>query len=322
MHNPATMKKERSSLVAFVLLTLLVVYFLYAMLSTAYHHGVMEGKLEKTYHVPEKPQTEEAEVFDHRQLMKPTDELITMGKTLYTNNCVSCHGETGLGDGPSGKNLSPRPRDYHAPDGDWKNGTSVLNMYHTLEKGINGMPNFPVLNPKQKYAVIHYVHATFMKERGYATDSQAAIDVLPKAGAAVALKIDPYTETRIPVSLAIDRIVEKAKEGVPVSKAFDNLHPGMKISVGQALYARNCQGCHGPNGEGTIPVETRSALQLQELAWGASLLKKDAAWVNNYDQFRTIVSKGQPNGVKPGFATFTDQEMKSLYDYTKSLAKD
>lgn len=31
------------------------------------------------------------------------------GKMLYAKNCSSCHGLSGNGDGPAGKNLNPRP---------------------------------------------------------------------------------------------------------------------------------------------------------------------------------------------------------------------
>ena len=36
-----------------------------------------------------------------------TDEVLAAGEALYLDNCASCHGETGFGDGPAGASLDP-----------------------------------------------------------------------------------------------------------------------------------------------------------------------------------------------------------------------
>ena len=41
--------------------------------------------------------------------LQSTAENIGAGKKLYEQNCASCHGLTGLGDGEAGKGLNPRP---------------------------------------------------------------------------------------------------------------------------------------------------------------------------------------------------------------------
>ncbi len=40
--------------------------------------------------------------------------IIAEGKVLYEGKgtCVSCHGRTGMGDGPTGRRLNPGPRDF------------------------------------------------------------------------------------------------------------------------------------------------------------------------------------------------------------------
>lgn len=38
-------------------------------------------------------------------------ENISAGRILYSINCTSCHGESGLGDGVAGKSLDPPPAD-------------------------------------------------------------------------------------------------------------------------------------------------------------------------------------------------------------------
>lgn len=46
---------------------------------------------------------------DARNPLRPTPENLRAGKALYAQNCQSCYGTTGMGNGPAGKDLNPPP---------------------------------------------------------------------------------------------------------------------------------------------------------------------------------------------------------------------
>jgi mono/diheme cytochrome c family protein len=41
--------------------------------------------------------------------LRPTAGNLKAGEALYAQNCESCHGAAGMGDGPAGKDLDPPP---------------------------------------------------------------------------------------------------------------------------------------------------------------------------------------------------------------------
>ncbi len=43
--------------------------------------------------------------------LAPTKETMAAGKALFADNCASCHGASGRGDGEAGKELNPPPAD-------------------------------------------------------------------------------------------------------------------------------------------------------------------------------------------------------------------
>ncbi len=209
MHNSHSQPREFAPLIIFVVVALLSTYIVFLVASIPFKQGMTEGVVEATYARPwEEKKEEEAEVFDHSDLIEADEELIKLGKAIYGNNCKSCHGDEGLGNGPSGMNLAVKPRNFHQ-DENWLNGKSAFQMYQTLENGVGqGMAAFPSLNPKQKYAVIHYIHDSFMQENGWPEPTEEELSQLPAPAADTGgVNIDPYTDDRVPVRYAMEKLL-------------------------------------------------------------------------------------------------------------------
>lgn len=63
------------------------------------------------------------------------DPLLVEGRAIYLARCVSCHGESGKGDGPIAKGLSgPPPRDL--TDREWKHGDAPERVLAVVRRGV------------------------------------------------------------------------------------------------------------------------------------------------------------------------------------------
>jgi mono/diheme cytochrome c family protein len=74
------------------------------------------------------------------------------GKTIFTTNCASCHGEGGKGDGPVGAALQPPPRDFTKAefkfdaDKDGKTGTDA-DLKGVITQGAGAFGGSPLMAP-------------------------------------------------------------------------------------------------------------------------------------------------------------------------------
>lgn len=130
-----------------------------------------------------------------------TPELVAHGKEIFTQQCLTCHGPQGHGDGPASGSLNPKPRNFTITDG-WKNGRAPSQVFFTLSKGLNSMPSFASLSTDDRWSAAHYVTTL-----GPNVQTDTAADYA-KIG------VDPTKETMgnqpkaIPIDLAIDLTAE------------------------------------------------------------------------------------------------------------------
>jgi mono/diheme cytochrome c family protein len=100
-----------------------------------------------------------------RQLAAATPESVAHGRRLYTQNCASCHGPEGRGDGPQVKDLKnengwpTRPRDLTR--GVFKGGGDPERLYARIVLGMPGtpMPASTTLKPQEIGDLINFVRS-------------------------------------------------------------------------------------------------------------------------------------------------------------------
>jgi mono/diheme cytochrome c family protein len=92
----------------------------------------------------------------------PADKTsLAMGQQLFKNNCTICHGDTGVGDGPMGKqiaikaNLTDAARMTKQTDGE---------IFWKISKGKDPMPaTEPKLPEQARWSLVNYVRTLVKK---------------------------------------------------------------------------------------------------------------------------------------------------------------
>ncbi len=84
---------------------------------------------------------------------------LAKARNLYANNCASCHGEKGYGDGIAAKNLVPEPTNFH--DKARYQQRTLFSLYSTITEGVAGtaMPSFKQLNEQDRWSLAFMVGA-------------------------------------------------------------------------------------------------------------------------------------------------------------------
>jgi mono/diheme cytochrome c family protein len=70
---------------------------------------------------------------------------LRLGRGVYRHYCVTCHGETGAGDGFNAYNLDPRPRDLTDPA--FQKKKSDADLADAIRRGGSGVGLSPLMPP-------------------------------------------------------------------------------------------------------------------------------------------------------------------------------
>jgi len=79
------------------------------------------------------------------------------GAMLYANNCASCHGANGAGDGPAAVGMEPPPVDF--TDKDRYQQRTLYGLYNTMTQGVEGtgMMAYTELSDEERWSLAFYV---------------------------------------------------------------------------------------------------------------------------------------------------------------------
>lgn len=179
---------------------------------------------------------------------------------LFRRHCVTCHGISGDGAGPTAISISPPyPRDFRS--GVFKYTSTragkplASNLRRTLLRGIpgTGMPSFAQLQPEELDALIEYVRYLSIRGETELHLLRAVVDdddplaletdyvlrdgVMPAANSWAEPEADPGRW-----------VISPPSQPTLVSSSLAD-----SIVQGRALYATKetqCVKCHGPDGDG------------------------------------------------------------------------
>ncbi len=133
-----------------------------------------------------------------------TPELVSHGKELFGQQCVSCHGVEGKGDGPAAAALDPHPRNFHQTEG-WQNGWKPSQIFYTLQHGARGaMSSYATLPAEGRWALAHFVASLNPQPKTDDTADLAQVGVDSVKGTA-----GGDEQKSIPIDVAIQILTEK-----------------------------------------------------------------------------------------------------------------
>jgi len=86
----------------------------------------------------------------------PTPETLAEAEQLFTDNCVLCHGEKGVGDGPGAKTIKIKPANF--TDAKLMAAETDGSLFWKMSNGRGPMPSWKdTLSEKERWELVGYI---------------------------------------------------------------------------------------------------------------------------------------------------------------------
>lgn len=168
-----------------------------------------------------------------------SESVVAEGKALYTKlACITCHGETGRGDGTAAVNLVDdsqvkiKPRDFSNP-GLFKSGYSTKDIVRTILTGFNGTPmvGFHGTIPEADAWKVAYFVETLAKPAPPAAVARASQNFLVREQLG-----EPDVRFRLTErAWTYDPAIIRVKKGQIVEVTFEPTDNGLGVGHGFAI---------------------------------------------------------------------------------------
>lgn len=169
-----------------------------------------------------------------------TPELRERGRTVYLEQCASCHGEGGRGDGPAAYLIFPRPRDFSSGMfrlGSTDTGPTDEDLFRTISRGMPGsaMPPWAHLSEEERWALVEEVRRLAFE--GKVEDLLAGAE---ESGQPM--------DRREAEEIATDILAV----GEPVTIPPEPAMTLEGLARGKVIYLQICAPCHDADGRGRL----------------------------------------------------------------------
>jgi len=227
------------------------------------------------------------------------------GRMLYERHCTSCHGPSGLGDGPGADVLEPKPRDFSK--GTFRlvstqNGVPTDDdLYQVITRGILGsaMPPHDHLSQAERLALVTYVRGLTRARRADIAQAQAADEGSP---------------------MTREAALEEAFElpGPPIELPPAVASSAELLAEGRQLYVNSCASCHDLDGTGGLRSDMVDDKGRPVFArdFTAGILKGGSEPLDIHRRIRC----GMPGSPMPAY-DLSDDDAQALNAYVTSLIR-